>query len=101
MIFKPAGYAYQAEAICPACMETIARLKVVIDDLPQCGPAEKMLDNWALRAGIDRDDEISFDSNDFPKVMTLQMAEHDREWALFEGDSAPRCSCGHDFVTDY
>ena len=71
------GYTFQAENYCSGC---------IIDQLPT-GPG-RMYDGWALAPGvsmpveanlneiayafgIDRDDETTFDSGDFPKVIFL------------------------------
>lgn len=70
----PAAYVFQADLYCPGC---------IVGRLPT-GPGEAF-DGWALGAGvvmpveanlneiavafgIDRDDESTFDSDEFPKV---------------------------------
>lgn len=64
-----AGYTYQADQLCPEC--TRKRLGFgpgtanPHDDLT----VEERLTSIANRLGIDRDDERSFDSDDFPKVI--------------------------------
>lgn len=77
------GYQYRADFYCPAC---------IIDQLPT--GEDEAFDGWALAPGvrmtteanldeiaqafgIDRGNEASFDSGDFPKVVFLDMAEHD------------------------
>ena len=79
------GYTFQADTYCSGC---------VIDQLPT-GPGQ-MYDGWALAPGvsmpvednldeiaiafgIDRNDETTFDSSDFPKVIfssQLEDTEH-------------------------
>lgn len=60
------GYAYKADIWCPACMEESSLLEGV-----KPASAEWMLDDAATRLGVDRHDECSFDSDDFPKVVTV------------------------------
>jgi hypothetical protein len=57
-----AGYAYRAEAYCPGC--TLLAL-----GLAPTAYVEGALDDEAARLGIERHDEHSFDSGDFPKVI--------------------------------
>jgi hypothetical protein len=79
-----AGYTYQAEVLCPPCMMRAL-------GFPGYSNAEETLDRLAERQGIDRDDERSFDSGEFPKVI-LSSGVH--------GDCTPeegcddRCLCG-------
>lgn len=66
-----AAYAYRAEIYCPACI--IAAMIVAGDASPAARemPAEDVLDQCAEAAAIDRTDETSFDSAEFPKVAFL------------------------------
>ena len=59
------AYTYQAETLCPPC--TMAAMS----DAPAIpgADAEIVLDFVAQILGVDRDDESSFDSGDFPKVI--------------------------------
>lgn len=81
-----AGYTYQAETLCPGC---------TLESLPT-GPGEQF-DGWqdlsgmsaednlrelALSFGIDREDENTFDSDDFPKVIFASQVD---------GDACGRC----------
>lgn len=76
------GYTFKAENFCPDC---------IIDQLPT-GPDEAY-DGWALAEGvrmpveanlneiayafgIDRNDESTFDSGDFPKVILSSESEY-------------------------
>ena len=60
------GYAYRADIWCPACMEESSLMEGV-----KPASAELMLDDVATRLGVDRRDEYSFDSDDFPKLVTV------------------------------
>lgn len=74
------GYTYRAETLCPSC---------VIESLPtgegeafdgwrdMTGrmSAEENLTELALAFGIDRSDESSYDSDDFPKVVFASSVE--------------------------
>jgi hypothetical protein len=67
-----AGYTFNAENYCPA--DVVGRMD------GQCSvpaeDAEAKLDYLAVMLGIDREDERSFDSGDFPKVIFADSA-HD------------------------
>lgn len=67
---KIVGYTYQAEHLHPVC----AVLEYAGDSDPYVS-AETELDRYAERAGIDREDEYSFDSGDFPKVIFSTMLD--------------------------
>lgn len=54
------AYTYQADVWHPSC---------VVGDYDPWRGVEAELDAWADRAGIDREDETTFDSDDFPKVV--------------------------------
>lgn len=81
-----AGYVYRADIYCPDC---------ILEKLPT-GPgeafdgwadatgsmtAEQNLSELAAAFGIDRDEETTFDSDDFPKVVFADQIDGD--------------SCGH------
>jgi len=77
------GYTYRAETLCPAC--TLAALPTSEGEafdgwrdvsVPPMG-AESNLTELALAFGIDRMDECSFDSADFPKVIFSSSNEGD------------------------
>lgn len=63
------GYAYKADIWCPGCMEESSLLKGYT--WHKFATTEQMLDEVATRLGVDRHDEYSFDSDDFPKVVTI------------------------------
>lgn len=75
------AYTYDAEQLCPAC--TVAAL---LKRFPFNGPFEGhdrsdrnewVLDTIADAIELDRSDEHSFDSGDFPKVVFADMVEDD------------------------
>lgn len=73
--FAIVGYLYRAEILCPSC--TIRALPTgpgeAFDGWADCSEppmsAESNLSEIAAAFGIDRDDEGSFDSGDFPKIV--------------------------------
>ena len=68
------GYAYRADIWCPRCLREEPRITQDIQPAPNgCVSisTELMLDMLASRNGVDRHDEYSFDSDDFPKVVTI------------------------------
>ena len=74
-----AAYIYRAELLCPTC--TIATMVAVGVAAPAARDmsAEDVLDQCAGASAIDRDDETSYDSDEFPKVVHLdQLAADDR-----------------------
>ena len=66
-----AAYTYRAEILCPAC--TIDALIAAGDAAPAARdmPTEDVLDQCAGALAIDWDDETTFDSDEFPKVVHL------------------------------
>lgn len=59
------GYTYQADTYCPGCIEGAYG-----DNTYSAAMfPEEALDALAASAGIDRMDERSYDSEDFPKVV--------------------------------
>lgn len=65
------GYTYQADNHCPTCIKRMFGGGDLDID------ADEVLDYEAERHGIDRHDESSFDSGEFPKVIFTDMAEED------------------------
>lgn len=88
-----AGYTYAAEIYCPSCTETF--FQQYAPNTPTL--TEDVLNAAASVLGIDRMDERSFDSGDFPKVV-LSGAVHDgctEENGYAPGQCGNRCgSCG-------
>lgn len=73
------AYTYQAETLCPRCV--VARtvktktLRDYILNEGADGEVERWLDSLAKMNGVDRQDEHSFDSGDFPKVVFADQIE--------------------------
>lgn len=64
------GYTYAADIICPPCLRRKAAFEnEAHGDNAEFTPLDTLLDRWAKRQGIDREDEDTFDSDDFPKVV--------------------------------
>lgn len=62
------AYTYQADVHCPECIAQMFGGSIL-------DSAETMLDRAAESAGIDRYDESSYDSDDFPKVVFCDQVE--------------------------
>lgn len=60
--FDILGYVYRADIWCPECVHFAFE-----GDPRVC--TEEVLDRAARERGIDREDETSFDSDEFPKVI--------------------------------
>lgn len=75
------GYAYRADIYCPGCI--VAQLTTNPGDAHhserQTSNTEAHLDILARIAGIDREDEYTFDSDYFPKVIFSSQIENDEE----------------------
>ena len=72
-----AGYTYRADIYCPACL-----VEAMIHERSMAPAArgmgiEEALDQCAQAVALDRYDERSFDSGDFPKVVFVSMLEGD------------------------
>lgn len=76
------GYTYCADEYCEDCIVRVVEIKDECDVVTQLVGAEPVLDALAIERGIDREDEASFDSDDFPKVI-----------GSWHGDMEGRC-CG-------
>lgn len=74
------GYTFNAETLCPSCMRRKAAFENEANgDNAEFTPLDTLLTRWAARQGIvDMEDEHSFDSDDFPKVIFASSVE-DRE----------------------
>lgn len=71
------GYTYRAEELCPVDILAVTGLGTALEQVDQqveVDRAESALDWWAEQVGVDRADEHTFDSGDFPKVITKQQA---------------------------
>lgn len=73
------AYTFQADTWCPDCMRTYAEAQInflgkfYVDTGGMF--AEGVIGHWADAAGINRGDESSYDSGDFPKVVFQSMVE--------------------------
>lgn len=91
MPYDIVGYTYRAENYCPSCvrMRLADRFPVAFYDT---GSSGEMLDRAAAQLGIDREDERSFDSEDFPKVIFRDSAEaYEAEYGPVEAETCGRC----------
>jgi hypothetical protein len=73
---KIIGYTYKAENYTPEALAKVIdaeapedRTHWAYDPRESYLTVEEMLNDWAQNVGINRQDEYSFDSNDFPKVI--------------------------------
>jgi hypothetical protein len=80
------AYVYCAEVWCPDCMRTTAAGaltlpgEAVFQGRPTDGDTvEQFLDRWAAGEELDRHNESSYDSDDFPKVVFASDAEPDEQ----------------------
>lgn len=73
------GYAFQADTYCVDCTRDLAQAQTFAagsaTSWGDCGSAEDILAEWAGLLGIDRHDETSYDSDEFPKVVFASMVE--------------------------
>lgn len=82
------GYTFQAANHCASCIREWAVHTGGFDPAATT-PLEIMLDELAVKAGIDRYEERSFDSGDFPKVIFDSQVE----------DTDERCEdCGEPLI---
>lgn len=82
-----AAYMYQAELLCPEC----TALTIEVDHpSPAWLTPEQILDRVAKVIGLDRRDERSFDSNEFPKVVFADQICSDGDICIQCGNSLLR-----------
>lgn len=88
--YSPVGYIYQADEYCLACIPGIVGQSGTVTD--GCNCTECQLDRMANACGIDRYDETSFDSGDFPKAIPYHNDLHAecQDYSAQEG----RALCG-------
>jgi hypothetical protein len=77
------GYAYRANLYCPRHIYGIV-LRGATVEIGLLGAVEASLDALAVRLGIDRADESTFDSGTFPTVVLRSMLRDPHT-----------CECGH------
>lgn len=71
-----AGYTWHADQFCPTCIVKELCASEYLETTPAAHDmaAEELLNQLAEYSGIDRDDEYTFDSDTFPKViLTVQL----------------------------
>ena len=71
-----AAYAYRGEIHCPACVIEAMIVAGYASPAARDMPAEDVLDQCAEAAAIDRADETSFDSAEFPKFVFLDQVRN-------------------------
>lgn len=71
------GYTFNADILCLDCAHGLARRSNPDPALVESMSPEVELYDWARNVGIDRDDEASYDSDDFPKVVFADSASED------------------------
>lgn len=70
------GYQVEADFRCRDCMHGVASVHGAAHGLSTEGVGvEELMDRWARRVGIDRSDESSFDTREFPKVVLASHVE--------------------------
>lgn len=69
----PIGYTYKAENYTPSALAEVLIRNGELSPGARGMTAENALDQLADATGVDRDDEYSFESDDFPKVITGDM----------------------------
>lgn len=74
---KVVGYVWRAETFCPKCLRRKLFTEGKISMKEKSLPPEDLLDIKAEELGIDRNDEWSFDSDNFPKVIFATDVEFD------------------------
>lgn len=79
-IYRPVGYIYQCDEYCLDCtplqLENMSTLIRYISQDGGCNCTEHVLDRIAEDRGIDRHNEGSFDSSDFPKYIAYHNDLH-------------------------
>jgi hypothetical protein len=72
------AYTFQAETLCPACvLDRIPEARELSDNSPAMD-TEAVLHAVAVSHGIDWEDEYSYDSDEFPKVIFASQIEDER-----------------------
>lgn len=98
-----AGYTYRADNFTPAALIAYMVARGDLSPAARDMDVEEVLDQHAGALGIDRGDERTFDSDDFPKViLEFALTCSDREWTesapahtLPDGETSGACvECG-------
>jgi len=87
------AYTYKADIYCPSCVFTAFQRQASPTYVEHLTDTEQVLDAAADKLGIDRYDEHTFDTDDFPKVC---FSHHLEDW------SDDGCICGgcHEPIND-
>lgn len=72
--YSPVGYSYNADNYCLDCICNVVGTDGIVRN--RCGCTECRLDRQAINRNIDRYDEQSFDSGDFPKSIAYHNDIH-------------------------
>lgn len=83
------GYTYRADEYCPTCIVDAAQLYASVGGLDP-RDTEHRLDYCANSLDIDRQDESTFDSDDFPKVIFRDQTIHHDDGEVW-ADRCGRC----------
>lgn len=83
--FDIVAYVYQADIYCPDCIADLATRRIselasgstIRERVGIFPDPEALLNRWAGLIGLDREDEATFDSGDFPKVVFRDQLEED------------------------
>ena len=98
------GYSFNADTYCDDCMRTIAIRQALNAGSAtmwgDSGTAEQTVGEWASMVGIDRFDERSYDSSEFPKVVFADSAHAAcmPENGYESGQCADRCAQCHNSI---
>lgn len=97
-----AGYTLNAENKCPDCIRDWVEYELRREGHGRFGfdgsTTEELLFMLAGLWEIDRD---YADSDDFPVPFSGQQAYTDASRTAFDGEHAPRCQCGNDFLGEF
>ncbi|GGS25828.1 hypothetical protein Snoj_04320 [Streptomyces nojiriensis] len=78
------AYYYGEKTVCPDCAKDLAAPYYLIDS-PESFTTEQVLDEAAKTAGINRNDEDSYTSYEFPKILYAE--------DLVDGETCFVCDC--------
>lgn len=89
------GYTYNVDEYCDDCMRDIAKREAALAGSSymwgDCGSAEDVVGEWASMLGIDRSEEDTFESDEFPKRITADQAHA----SCKPGNGYNRGQCGN------
>lgn len=79
------GYDYRGDTLCPSCtVQALIDRHLLPEEAKEVAEAVA-LNEAALRSGIDRDDERSYDSGKFPKTIdTLSIEDHEHCYTCYK-----------------